>query len=337
MQRPARTRIVLPLLIALATLLSAEARAQPADPKSIAAAQSLYDEALKATKAHDYATACPKLEEVVRLVPEGLGAKLTLAECYEADGRLASAWGIYVQVEQVATQMKQPERQKLAAERSAALKPKLAQLTITVPAALASNPGLRVERDGVVVGTSQWGLEVPVDKGDHEVSVTAPGKKPWKKTVSVKADGDRAKLEVGPLVAEEAQPAVTPPASSAVAPPRAPVPAPQPFWGGQRIAGAVVGGVGIVGLGVGVGFGGLALSRKSASNAGGHCHDGNICDDTGYALRQDARSAGTVSTAMFVAGGVLAAGGAVLFLLAPRASRAEVAIGPQGAFVRGVW
>ena len=45
------------------------------------------------------------------------------------------------------------------------------------------------------MGTSQWGLEVPVDKGDHDVTVTAPGKKPWKKTAKVKADVYRAEIE----------------------------------------------------------------------------------------------------------------------------------------------
>lgn len=39
---------------------------------------------------------------MTRLVPEGLGAKLTLAECYESQGKLASAWTQYTVVESMA-------------------------------------------------------------------------------------------------------------------------------------------------------------------------------------------------------------------------------------------
>src|SRR5262245_25783154 len=58
-------------------------------------AEALYDAATKAMDGNDYAAACPKLEEVVRLVPHGVGARLTLARCYEGAGRLASAHASY--------------------------------------------------------------------------------------------------------------------------------------------------------------------------------------------------------------------------------------------------
>jgi thioredoxin-like negative regulator of GroEL len=86
----------------------------------VAAAQALYDKAVEQMAAKSFAEACPKLEEVTRLMPEGLGAKLTLAECYEGQGKLASAWLQYALVEAAAGRADQGERQRLAGERAAA-------------------------------------------------------------------------------------------------------------------------------------------------------------------------------------------------------------------------
>src|ERR1700685_1939228 len=62
-----------------------------------AAAQALFDQAKKAMAAHRYADACPKLEESLRL-EEGVGTLLNLADCYEHEGKLASAWSKYIEV-----------------------------------------------------------------------------------------------------------------------------------------------------------------------------------------------------------------------------------------------
>jgi hypothetical protein len=74
-------------------------------------------------------------------------------------------------------------------------------------------------------------------------------------------------------------------------------------------------GVGVVGLGVGTVFG--LKTSSTWSDAKAHC-TGLECDRTGVQLATDAKNAGTVSTIAFVAGGVLLAGGAVLFFTAPK-------------------
>ena len=87
--RPVPTSGVL-LSIAVTTLaLSAHAQAAGGAPTSVAT--TVWEQALEAMHKQDYATACPTIEEVARLRPEELGAKLKLAECYEGAGRLASA------------------------------------------------------------------------------------------------------------------------------------------------------------------------------------------------------------------------------------------------------
>jgi hypothetical protein len=95
--------------------------APPAVAQDDAAAERLYEVATAAMDKGDYATACPKLEEVVRLVPDGIGAKLTLAECYEGAGRLASAWAVYGTARAVAAKAGQPDREKKAAAKERAL------------------------------------------------------------------------------------------------------------------------------------------------------------------------------------------------------------------------
>jgi hypothetical protein len=103
-----------------------------------------------------------------------------------------------------------------------------------------------------------------------------------------------------------------------------------------RVVGFVSLGLGVAGIALGSIFGVEALSTKSA-----HCM-GTTCDpgSAGTALGQ-----GTVSTVGFVAGGVLAAGGLTLVLLAPskkntRALRLDASplVGQsRGLTLRGTW
>jgi hypothetical protein len=90
-------------------------------------------------------------------------------------------------------------------------------------------------------------------------------------------------------------------------------------WNALRYGGLVVGGVGVVGLVVGAVFGVRAIGFNHDSKA--DCDANSFCGPAGLASRNDARSSGDASTAAFVAGGVLLAGGATTVLLAkPRSS-----------------
>src|SRR5580704_7229713 len=127
------------------------ARAQPNGAAQGGPADKLFDEAGAAMDAGDYATACPKLEEVVRLRPDGLGAKMKLARCYEGAGRLTSAWALWRQIEPLAEKANQPDRQKEAQQQAQELRPKLATLAIVVPGAVRALPGIEITCDGKVV------------------------------------------------------------------------------------------------------------------------------------------------------------------------------------------
>jgi hypothetical protein len=310
------------VLLALG-LAAPPAAAQPVDRQKLAAAQVLFDQAQAAMDKKDYASACPKLEEVTRVLPNGVGGLLTLARCYEGAGKLASAWSGYLVAQSAAAQAKRPELERQARERVVALKPKLAQLTINVPEAMRGPTGLSITRDGVPIGAAQWGTPVPVDKGKHVVVATAAGKQRWEREVDVAANGAAVSVDVD-VLADDA-------ASADNASPQAPS-----FWGGEHIAGAAIAGGGVLGVVVGSAFGALAISKKKQSNDG-HCVV-NQCDPTGAQLRSDGLTAASVSTGTFIAGGIaLAAGATLLAVRWHQPIEARVRVGLGAMSISGAW
>jgi hypothetical protein len=327
-RRATAPRTLAPLTVLVVCLVGPRAGAQPVDPGKLAAAQALFDQAQAAIDKKDYASACPKLEEVTHLLPNGIGGQVTLAQCYEGAGRLASAWSTYVVAQAAAARALRPDQEKQARERAQALKAKLAQLTVVVPDATRLLPGLSITRDGIPVGAAQWGTPSPVDKGKHAVVATATGKPRWEKVVEVPDDGAGVVVEVAGLAEAPAAP-----------PPREP---PGAFWSGLRIGGASLVGVGLVGVGVGSAFGAIALAKKNQS--GSACgssvgsSDPNFCTGPGAQLRSDGLRAASISTGTFIAGGVVLAAGVTLFAVAPRTlPKVEARLGPGSIVVAGAW
>lgn len=207
-------------------------------------------------KAGDFASACPRLEEVVRLEPDGAGAKVKLAECYEGAGRLASAFAMYTIAEASARAAKQADREQWARSRAASLKPRLSTVTIVVEENTAKLPDLVVFRDGMKVGSAQWGTDIPVDGGEIVITAEASGWKAIREVLTVKPEGD---TKVFTIVLER-QPVMLPPQAE----PRvieltsAPLPAAVQAPAGQLPAvptwAWVTGGIGILSGLVGIGF-----------------------------------------------------------------------------------
>jgi len=113
----------------------------------------------------------------------------------------------------------------------------------------------------------------------------------------------------------------------------------------RRALGITLGVVGLGGMAAGAVFGILAKSTydqvtKDCGQTVRQCVDpnGNYHDDYNTAVNQ-----ATVSTVAFIAGGVLFAAGAVIFLTAPSVTTGEVAIAPTvtheggGFLLRGTW
>lgn len=291
----------------LATLLLVHAAVAAPSAADKATAQTLFDDGMKLVAKKQYEAACKKLEESDRLDP-AMGTKYRLAECYENLGRTASAWVLFREVADEAKATAQADREKRARERAAKLAPKLSHLTINV----TPSKGLEVKRDGAVIGEGQFGAAVAVDPGQHVVEASAPGKKPFTRTIDVGPTSD----ETITIPALEDQPVAV----------EAPKPAdegPKGEW--QKPAAFVAGGVGVVAIGVSTA---LVLSARSLmSDSEAHCV-ANACDPTGIDLRDRAVARGNVATAFFVVGAVAIAGGAVLYLTAPSSNAPRVGLRP---------
>jgi len=308
--------------------------AAPARASNNGAAEELFREGQALMQAGNFDEACPKLAESQRLDP-GTGTLLNLAACHERQGKLASAWAEYNDAAALAQRDGRDDRVEFCKQHLAAIEPKLARLTINV-AAGAAVPGFEVKLDDAVVGGPSLGIALPVDPGVHQISASAPGKRPWQAsltirvgpstdTVTIQALADAA-AERAPVSAPIAGTAPTDDASAGKT---------------QRYVAYGLGGLGVVAVGVGAAFGLTAISKNNESNDKG-CF-GNQCTAPAASLRNDARSAGTISTVAFSVGGAALAGGVVLFLTAPssknpsnRAS-ARVLLGPGSIAIGSAW
>jgi hypothetical protein len=284
---------------ACALALSAAGASAQGDEQR-AAAQALFDEARRLMAAGKHEQACPKLEESQRLDP-GVGTQFTLAVCYETIGRTASAWSLFLEVAAAANRGAERAREQVARARAAALEPKLPRLRIIVPAQARAD-GLRVERGSVQVGPAQWGVPLPTDPGTYTITASAPGKKPWRMSVTVERDPETTTVTLAKL------------ADAPLPPPRAAQAGRSWFeaLGTQRKIALGVGAGAVVALGVGGAFGLLALDAKSESEE--TCSADNVCDEAGLRKRKDALAHGDRATVAFIAGGVLAAAAVTLFV-----------------------
>ncbi|MFO0761078.1 MAG: hypothetical protein U0359_31660 [Byssovorax sp.] len=236
-----RTPVLATGCITAALLLTSLAHAAPSEAERRAVAEPIFAQAQQAMAERDFATACPKLAEVTRLLPGKIGALLTLAECYEGWGKVASAKAAYEAAERAASAAGDA-RVVEARDKARLLATRVPRLTVIVPPAMKSWPGLSVRRDDLEMGAPQWGEALPIDPGRHVLRATAPGKKAWSTTVEV-VEGGVGSIEV-PMLGDAAAVETTPPATTDT-----PSGAPVKTWVW------VSGGAGIALLGVAAGFG----------------------------------------------------------------------------------
>lgn len=281
------------------------ARAEP-NEGGAAAAESLFQEARKLMDAKRYGEACPKLVASHKLAP-AVGTLLNLADCYERNNQLASAWARFHEAIALAQRLGRPDREKTAKERADKLEPRLIRLTI-----VSQEKGTEVKLDSNVLDPTVLGTGVPVDPGKHAIEATAKGKKAFKTTVDVSDRARAPSVEIPPL--DNDPDAEVKGGAGPTGPVGPPGDETSPNGSTQRVLGIVAASVGVVGVGVGTVFG-LRTSSKWA-DAKAHC-TGVECDRTGVQLAAEAKNAGTVSTISFIAGAVFLAGGAALYFTAP--------------------
>jgi hypothetical protein len=309
------------------------AGAQSSEQKALA--ESLFEEGRALLVKNDYAGACGKLAESQKLDPS-IGTALYLGACYEKAGKTASAWASFLEAHDIAERQGDAKRSALAQQRAHALEPVLSKLVVNVPPA-SRVQGMTVLRDGQELTEAAWGSPEPVDDGVHTIEAKAPNKRTF--SVSVNATGGTATADVPLLQDVQALPSPVlgaPPSSIETPNARDTLPTPGASRGPtQRVVGIAVGAVGVASLIIGV-VGQLETSASvsNAQNLG--CNTSvspvacpnNTRGRAGYADMNDARTTWRpVSITGFVAGGVLAAGGVVVYLTAPRKRATAMGLG----------
>ena len=284
-----------------------QAEAQPVEKPQ---AEVLFEQGLDDMMAGNFDKACPALAESYRLDPLA-GALFTLAECEAKSGRIATAVGHYraflTRVERMERRRKarQKQRAKVAESQIEALEPEVPRLTLTKHA--SAPVSMVVKRDGKTVPDGSLGRPIPVDPGEHVVTVEVPGEAARSKTVTV-GRGETSELSL------DFQPDAAPGDDDD-----------DGSDGGldgdsMRLAALIAGGVGLAAGVVSAVMGGLTLGHKDTIES--HC-SGTQCDRTGLDAADDAELTGAVSTAglaVAIAGG---AAFAVLWLLAPDSKEAD--------------
>jgi hypothetical protein len=314
-------------------LLAADVRADNSAADN-ATAEVLFNQAKVAFEAGRFDEACPKYAEAQRLHPTP-GTLLNVGRCEEARGNLATAYGANLAAAILAHKIEDKVgREESARAEVKRLEPLLSMLVLNIPPG-ARVEGLQITRNGSAVGEGQWGAPVPVDAGVITIEASAPGRTAWKSSVTIERKPGSTTVDVPAL---------------ALAPVALQVDKgePESAWSGQKTVALAVGGAGVIGGVLGTIFGVKAIGKKSDADAACQPNEPNQCNAAGVALRHEEKSAGTISTISFIAGGVALAGGVVLFVTAPTGSakkreamrfevRPAVAGGDMGLTLRGSW
>lgn len=182
---------------------------------------------------------------------------------------------------------------------------------------------VKINMDGEPISDRLTGTSISLDPGEHVFVFETAGKPPVQKQFVIH-EGEKNRREMivfpGDPGAHDTEPAstATTPATTTTTPGAEPV-TPASSGGGQRVAGLVVGGVGIVGLALGGIFGFMASSKwsKAQSDCGAGCAPNTLPQ----VEKNDAENLALGSTVAFVVGGALVATGIVLFVSAPRAKQ----------------
>ena len=326
--RSDRARHLIALVI-LTCVLPARADEVGRDP---AGAEVLFAAGKRLLQSGDWASACDKFEKSLALDP-AVSTLVKTARCRERDGKLTSAWYQYEQALKLnreltpTSERRRRELDELIQSAIAALEPRIAKLRIIVTPAV---PTCSVRRDGEEIPPAVLGEALPVDPGDHTVTVSAPNYETARRTVHL-AEGEGFALEIAlvagpsPMASRSPETARTPEPSGEpkgdrggpVVPPRSA----GPDVARTRVA-LALGVAGFISGGFATYFGIHTLALVSESNP--KCN-GDVCSHEGVELRDRARTAQTTAFVLAGAGAVLAGGAAVIYFTAPgRSSRSAL-------------
>ncbi|HEY0477905.1 MAG TPA: hypothetical protein VGD37_10295 [Kofleriaceae bacterium] len=263
-------------------------------------AEQLFQKGKKLLAEKKYPEACTAFEQSDRLDP-GIGAKVNVARCYQAWGKLATAWRWYRDAEQMAVTTKDDRVEKIRA-LIAELDPTVPRLTVSLPPDAVSD-GLVVKLDGVELALTALGSEQRVDPGPHRIEAIVNG------ATQVKAVAleRRGSAEITLDVPVKTRPRVRP---------AAPGVAEEDPGRQRRLIGLGTAGGGVALLGI-AGIVTLRARGDYHHALDAHCSGAkDMCDEIGQAATRSARRRANISTGLMVGGLAAVAGGLYLYFTA---------------------
>jgi hypothetical protein len=295
-------RRIAPLLVALATASATCVSALPAraeSPAELKKARGQFQRGIELEQASNWSEAISQFREVgaVRMTPQ---VRFHIAYCEEGLGRLVTALGGY--------ELALGEADQVGPDFKNEVQSAIDRLRARIPKLLiergAGADAAAVQLDGVDIGASSVGVEVPLDPGPHSVTATAPGFLPFTTTADLKEQ------EVTHLTLELQPEPVPAPDAKSDQPSRVIVIEPPPTP--NRTIPYVVGGVGIGTLaGAGVLF---ALRQATQSQLDKDCPDKNHCGISNKGTYNRLKTY-NVATPIVALVGVAAVGTAVALIL----------------------
>jgi hypothetical protein len=250
-------RRALPLLAVIGSIVFCQAPAAAQDASELKKARAQFQQGTELEQAGNWTAALQAFREVgaVRMTPQ---VRFHIALCEENLGRLVAALGGY--------ELALGDADNVGPDFKAEVEGNVTKLRSRIPKlVIARGSGAAaaaIELDGVALGDSSIGVEVPLDPGPHAVTAHAPNHRAFSENITVKA-GERASVTVE--LAEIA------PVAPAIVDPMSP-----PGRGTRRVLPLVIGGVGVASLiGSGVLFGlrqsALSDLRAGCGEGGKHC------------------------------------------------------------------
>jgi PEGA domain len=175
---PRRYFSTLAVACALASSAALPAHAQDADELKKARAQ--FQQATELEQAGNWTAALQTFREVgqVRMTPQ---VRFHIAVCEENLGRLVAALGGY--------ELALADADKVNPDFKGEVEANITKLRARIPKLVIERGSganaAAIELDGVAVGDSSVGVEVPLDPGPHAVTAKAPNRKPFEANVTL--------------------------------------------------------------------------------------------------------------------------------------------------------
>jgi hypothetical protein len=324
------TAAVFALGIALLPVLVSSAPAHAQSDADRATARALGQEGEAALQNKDYAAAEDRFRRADKLI-HAPTLEIGLARALVGVGKLVEAQETYNRIIREGVPPSAPavfaKALQDAKKEVEAVSPRLGSVTITVKAADGGDvPNEQVTLDGAPVNTASLGVRRFIDPGAHVLQASGDGFKPGELRFRV-AEGATAEAPLSlERAAAAAQVASTPPSASGSAPP----PGGEAPNGGEAAPPKglpgylpwVAFGIGGAGLILGGVTGGLAMGAHST--LAGEC-PGGTCPSNKQSDVDSYHTLGLLSTIGFAVGGVGAATGIVLLLIAPKHESAPAA------------